>query len=79
MKKHILLFGILLAAFLSSYSQYNIAGRVKTSSGTPIANVRVTLFNSDTTIFVEKRTNANGIYIIRNIVAGSYTIGVAPQ
>ncbi len=77
MKKFILLLSILPAAFLPSYSQYTIAGKVKTSTGTPIANVRVTLFNSDTTIFFEKRTNANGIYIIKNVAAGSYTIGVA--
>jgi len=77
MKKLYILFIFLLNASLLAYSQYTVSGKVKTSSGVPISNVRVTLFNGDTTIFFEKRTNANGVYTIRDVSAGNYTIGIA--
>ncbi|MEO6166619.1 MAG: galactose oxidase-like domain-containing protein [Chitinophagales bacterium] len=72
-------FVILLLTFCFSnvYSQYSIKGKVKDISAVAIENARVTLFNSDTTIFFERRTTAIGKYTFNNVASGNYTLGVA--
>lgn len=59
------------------YSQYSLKGRVKDGAGIPIVNARVTLFNSDTTVFFERRTTTTGKYNFNSVAPGNYTLGVA--
>ncbi len=75
MKNFILIMLLLCSSNL--YSQYSIKGKVKDASAIPVVNARVTLFNSDTTIFFEKRTVSTGKYNFNNVAPGSYTLGVA--
>lgn len=50
---------------------------VRSSSGQPIANARVTIFRPDLSFFKEVRTSANGSFVGRNLLAGSFKMGVA--
>lgn len=64
--------------FIASHhvsSQLNISGIVDYQT-MPIKDVRVTLFNKDTSFFEEERTNALGKYQFANIPTDIYTIGV---
>lgn len=74
MKRMILLAGIFIASHHVS-SQLNISGIVDYQTQ-PIKDVRVTLFNKDTSFFEEERTNALGKYQFANIPTDIYTIGV---
>ncbi|MBA3648728.1 MAG: DUF1929 domain-containing protein [Chitinophagales bacterium] len=71
-------FFLLLVIFYASdlYGQYSIKGKVKDSAQLPIINTRVTLFNSDTTVFIENRTTATGKYNIKDVASGNYTLGI---
>ena len=62
MKKIILLLFLLTAA-IKGMCQFDISGLVSDSvTGMSISNVLVTLFNSDTTFFMEGRILPNLIY-----------------
>ena len=75
MKKIILLLAFLILS-LKGMSQFYIIGSVVDSlTGLPISNVRVTLFNNDTTFFREERTAAAGNFVFNNIPANTYSIG----
>ncbi len=58
-------------------AQFTIDGTVSYQSVNPVQAARVTLFNSDTTTFMETRTASNGNFTFTNVVAGNYTLGVA--
>ena len=47
-----------------------LTGTVTDELGAPVADARVTLFNADTTLFWETRTDANGLYLIDNLPGG---------
>lgn len=47
-----------------------LVGTVTDALGAPVADARVTLFNADTTLFWETRTDANGLYLIDNLPGG---------
>lgn len=47
-----------------------LVGTVTDELGAPVADARVTLFNADTTLFWETRTDANGLYLIGNLPGG---------
>lgn len=69
----------LIALSLSSSSlqaQFSITGNI-TAQSLPVSGARITLFNSDTTFFVEERTNLAGNYLVTGIPSGIYTMGVA--
>lgn len=57
-------------------AQYTITGKIANSIQA-VEGARVTLFNSDTTYFLEKRSTNMGLYIFSNIPTGNYKIGVA--
>ena len=57
-------------------AQYTISGKITVSSQS-IGDARVTLFNSDTTYFVEERSDNIGIFSFSDVPFGTYTIGVA--
>lgn len=56
-----------------------LVGTVTDALGAPVADARVTLFNADTTLFWETRTDANGLYLIDNLPGGGpyFFFGVA--
>ena len=56
-----------------------LVGTVTDELGAPVADARVTLFNADTTLFWETRTDANGLYLIDNLPGGGpyFFFGVA--
>jgi iron complex outermembrane receptor protein len=74
---------IVSISIISNAQQKNhgsITGSVKTSDGKPAANVSVGLKNTAKTT----QTNEEGVFNIKNVAAGSYTIkisaiGIAPQ
>ena len=77
MKKIILLLAFLIPS-LKGISQFYIIGSVADSAtGLQIPNVRVTLFNNDTTFFREERTLTNGTYLFNNVPANIYSLGAA--
>ncbi|MBK6666395.1 MAG: carboxypeptidase regulatory-like domain-containing protein [Saprospiraceae bacterium] len=57
-------------------AQYTISGKITVSSQS-IGDARVTLFNSDTTYFIEERSDDFGMFYFSNVSAGAYKIGVA--
>ena len=77
MKKIILLLAFFIPS-LKGLCQFNIIGSVADSvTGLPIPNVRVTLFNNDTTFFREERTLTNGTYLFNNVPGNIYSLGAA--
>ncbi len=59
-------------------AQSIVSGTVQDSiTANPLFNVRVTIFNSDTSFFREARTDSNGDYSFQNIPSGTYSLGVA--
>lgn len=54
-----------------------LTGTVTDELGAPVANARVTIFNNDTTIFYEARTDANGVYLFTNLESLYFLFGVA--
>lgn len=73
--KRIILFAIIFNAAYPIGAQLYVSGIVDYQVQ-PIKNVRVTLFNKDTSFFKEERTNALGKYQFTNIPPGVYTIGI---
>lgn len=73
--KRMILLAIIFIASHQISSQLNISGIVDYQTQ-PIKDVRVTLFNKDTSFFEEERTSALGKYQFLNIPADIYTIGV---
>lgn len=57
-------------------AQYTIKGMI-TGQTQIISGARVTLFNSDTTYFIEERSDDFGMFYFSNVSAGAYKIGVA--
>ena len=66
--------GLLLTANLTAQT---LTGTVTDELGAPVANARVTIFNNDTTIFYEARTDAGGVYIFSNLEPIYFFFGVA--
>lgn len=54
-----------------------LTGTVTDELGAPVSDARVTIFNNDTTIFYEARTDANGVYIFTNLEPLYFFFGVA--
>ena len=54
-----------------------LSGRVADSKGASIGGARITLFNGDTALFFEERSDAQGGYSFSNVSEGNYTLGVA--
>ena len=67
--KFIFLFAITLIAFANLDAQV-LTGIISNDLGSPISNARVTLFNNDTSLFRETRTDINGRYVIDNLPGG---------
>ncbi|MBK6785111.1 MAG: DUF1929 domain-containing protein [Saprospiraceae bacterium] len=57
-------------------AQYTIKGMI-TGQTQIISGARMTLFNSDTTYFIEERSDNFGMFYFSNVSAGAYKIGVA--
>ncbi len=66
-----LLFSVLFLFLLTAFSikAQTLTGTV-TANGIPVSNARVTLFNGDTTLFWEARTDENGQYLFENLPGG---------
>lgn len=58
---------LLTAATLSAQT---LTGTITDPGGAPVANARITLFNTDTSWFWETRTDANGQYLFENLPGG---------
>lgn len=58
------------------HAQYFITGKISEQTQT-IGGVRMTLFNSDTTYFIEERSDNFGMFYFSNVSAGAYKIGAA--
>ncbi len=54
----------------NALSAQTLKGTVTGPGGTPVAAVRVTLFNADTSFFRETRTDASGQYLFENLPGG---------
>ncbi len=54
-----------------------LIGSVINEIGAPVADARVTIFNNDTTIFYEARTDVNGGYVFNNLETITYKHGIA--
>ncbi len=54
-----------------------VSGSVTDPLSTPLIGVRVTLFNSDTSYFAEKRTDLLGAFEFASVPAGSYTLNAS--
>lgn len=67
--RFLLLFALTIL-FINVLSAQTLAGTVIGPAGAPLANVRITLFNADTTQFWETRTDATGQYLIVNLPGG---------
>lgn len=81
MRLRVPLIGLLAFAFLYGVpeiglAQNSVTGTI-TASGTPVANARVTLFTTSLQSFYEARTATDGRYILSDIPAGAYRLGVA--
>ncbi|MBC7885391.1 MAG: DUF1929 domain-containing protein [Saprospiraceae bacterium] len=58
------------------FAQYSIKGKITEQTQT-ISGARMTLFNSDTTYFMERRSDNIGMFFFSNVPSGTYKIGVA--
>lgn len=54
-----------------------VSGTINDIADLPLQNVRVTLYNSDTTYFNEDRTDALGAYVFNSVPAGSYLLNAS--
>ena len=55
----------------------NLSGTITDSSGNHVVGARVTLFNADTSYFLEERTGGVGTYFFTNVPASNYRLGVS--
>ncbi len=69
MKKILIIIG-LCALFSPKNNAQTLTGTVTDPGGAPVPNARVTLFNGDTTLFWETRTDAAGQYLFENLPGG---------
>ncbi len=72
--------GILGFAMLCSFSsvgQNSISGTIIIDNLQLAIGARVIIFNSDTTLFQETRSDASGYFRFSNIANGAYTLGIA--
>lgn len=60
---------------LTVFAQFSISGTINDNSASPQDFARVTVFNSDTSMFFEARSNATGAYTVTGVPAGTYTLG----
>ena len=58
------------------FAQNTITGKITEQIQT-VSGARVTLFNSDTTYFIEERSDDFGMFYFSNVSEGAYKIGVA--
>jgi hypothetical protein len=58
------------------FAQNTITGKITEQTQT-VSGARVTLFNSDTTYFIEERSDDFGMFYFSNVSEGAYKIGVA--
>jgi len=78
----LLAFSMFVPLTLTGYAQVSAAavgGMVRDSSGAVVQDATVTLTNVATGSRSVTRTDVAGIYAIRNIVPGSYTLEIAKQ
>ncbi|MDZ4704030.1 MAG: galactose oxidase-like domain-containing protein [Saprospiraceae bacterium] len=68
---------LLLAIIGASLTAQTLTGTITDEFGAPVADARVTIFNGDTTIFYEARTDAAGVYILTNLEPLYFNFGVA--
>ncbi|MEO6133484.1 MAG: galactose oxidase-like domain-containing protein [Saprospiraceae bacterium] len=71
---------VLQVLFLLSVTGINsqvLTGTILDDLGSPVVNARITLFNNDTTIFYEARTDITGKYVIANAPSQYLFFGVA--
>ncbi len=59
-----------LLLFCATLDAQVLTGMVTDGQGAPVENARITLFNSDTTLFRETRTDVSGKYSIDNLPGG---------
>ena len=62
--------------FISPAHAADVQGRIA-ESGVGVASARVTLFTPSLTFFLEVRTTSSGTYLVTDVPAGSYQLGVA--
>ena len=73
-----LVIGIALAIPVSSHAQDGrIAGTVRTASGSPLANARITVTNAASGVTRSAATDADGGYTVTRVTDGTYTVSVA--
>jgi hypothetical protein len=60
--------------FLANYAHYSIAGRVATSSGTPVSGVSVTAYDASSNPVATVLTGEFGTYLVPNLLPGRYTL-----
>ena len=76
--KNLSLFLCLLITSFSAKSQFSITGALTDQPFTQVLqDVRLTLFNADTTFFRETRSDIAGNYSFSNIPANTYSLGVS--
>src|SRR5579872_5052549 len=62
---------------LAQATSGNIAGVVTDSTGAVLPNANITVTNLDTGIQSTSKTNANGEYLVSNLLPGRYKLNVA--
>jgi len=73
-----LVIGTALAVPVSSHAQDGrIAGTVRTASGSPLANARITVTNAASGVTRSAATGADGGYTVTRVADGTYTVSVA--
>ncbi|MEO8590711.1 MAG: galactose oxidase-like domain-containing protein [Flavobacteriales bacterium] len=55
----------------------SVSGTVTSPLSAPLATVRVTLYNSDTSYFAEERTNGSGFFTFPSVPAGIYELNAS--
>ncbi len=70
---------LVAAGTMMAQSRASISGEVTDSSGSALANVKVTAVSSETNITATATTNSSGIYLIQNLEVGSYNVSVVHE
>jgi len=71
------LFISVLLSFEVQAQNSSVSGNLQVLTGLSWDNARITIFNADTTFFLETRTNGVGDYQFPNIPNGVYTVGAS--
>jgi hypothetical protein len=70
-----MLAGLILAGSLSALAQEaTIVGTVTDPSGAAVANVNITIVNTDTSVITTSTTNEVGQYVVPHLAIGHYTV-----